>query len=147
MVSATERISDEELLKKRSAELRRSGLVLDEDGVPDAMDRAPEKRYVKLRSGKTVGGKGVSVASAERMGLLARHIEDTLLTLTKELRRGSIRPEPIYRSADDTACTHCDYKSVCHFDPVGGDCHRIITPMTPDEVWARLEREEAEEHA
>ena len=139
MVSATERISDEELLKKRSAELRRSGLVLDEDGVPDAMDRAPEKRYVKLRSGKTVGGKGVSVASAERMGLLARHIEDTLLTLTKELRRGSIRPEPIYRSADDTACTHCDYKSVCHFDPVGGDCHRIITPMTPDEVWAKLE--------
>ncbi len=140
MVSASERISDQELRKKRSAELRRSGLVLDADGVMDAMDHEPEKQYVKIRSGKTVGGKGVSVANAERMGLLARHIEDTLLTLTKELRRGSIRPEPVYRSADDTACTHCDYKSVCHFDPMNGsDCHRIITPMTPDQVWAKLE--------
>lgn len=140
MVSASERVSDAELTKKRASELRRSGLMLESDGVPEAMDHDPDKRYVKIRSSKTVGGKGVSVASMERMGLLARHIEDTLLHLTKELRRGSIRPEPVYRSADDTACTHCDYQSVCHFDPMGGgDCHRIITPMTPDQVWAQLE--------
>lgn len=140
VLSASERMPEAELQKKRASELRRSGLVLESDGVPDAMDNEPEKRYVKVRSARGAAGKGVALASAERMGLLARHIEDTLLTLARELRRGSIQPQPIYRSAEDTACTYCDYKSVCRFEPgVGGDCHRIITPLTPDEVWAKLE--------
>ena len=77
--------------------------------------------------------------SAEQLGLLARHIETTLLELAHELRDGSITADPYFRSGQDTACTHCDYLSVCHFTPgVEGDCHRVLTKLPADKIWSSL---------
>ena len=79
------------------------------------------------------------LASAEQLGLLARHIETTLLDLAHELRDGSITADPYFRSGQDTACTHCDYLSVCHFTPgVEGDCHRVLTKLPADKIWSSL---------
>lgn len=80
-----------------------------------------------------------TLASAEQLGLLARHIETTLLDLAHELRDGSITADPYFRSGQDTACTHCDYLSVCHFTPgVEGDCHRVLTKLPADKIWSSL---------
>ena len=80
-----------------------------------------------------------ALASAEQLGLLARHIETTLLDLAHELRGGSITADPYFRSGQDTACTHCDYLTVCHFTPgAGGDCHRVLTKLPADKVWSNL---------
>ena len=135
--------SDEEIRKKRAAELRRSGLVLDEGGVLEAMDTEEERRYITLRKTGSVSGKGVDLAKAEDLGRLARHIEDTLLSLTRELQRGEIPARPVFRSTDDNACAFCDYGHVCHFSPgERGDAERVLTPMKPDEVWEQLKIEE-----
>ena len=83
--------------------------------------------------------KADALASAEQLGLLARHIETTLLELAHELRDGSITADPYFRSGQDTACTHCDYLSVCHFTPgVEGDCHRVLTKLPADKIWSSL---------
>ena len=132
-----------EIQKKRLSELRRSGLVLDGDGVLDAMDEEETKQYVTLRRAGTVSGKGVDLAKAEDLGRLARHMEETLLTLTKALREGEIPAQPIWRSPTDHACQFCDYTHVCHFSPgERGDEARVLTPMKPDEVWAKLKDKE-----
>jgi ATP-dependent helicase/DNAse subunit B len=56
-----------------------------------------------------------------------------------ELRGGSITADPYFRSGQDTACTHCDYLTVCHFTPgMGGDCHRVLTKLPADKVWSNL---------
>ena len=49
-------------------------------------------------------------------------------------------PRQIQRIAgQDTACTHCDYLTVCHFTPgMGGDCHRVLTKLPADKVWSNL---------
>ena len=59
--------------------------------------------------------------------------------LAHELRGGSITADPYFRSGQDTACTHCDYLTVCHFTPgMGGDCHRVLTKLPADKVWSNL---------
>ena len=85
----------------------------------------------------------MDLAKAEDLGRLARHIEDTLLSLTRELQRGEIPARPVFRSTDDNACAFCDYGHVCHFSPgERGDAERVLTPMKPDEVWEQLKIEE-----
>ena len=134
---------DAAIQKERLSELRRSGLVLDGDGVLDAMDEEEKKQYVTLRRAGSASGKGVDLAKAEDLGRLARHMEETLLALTKELREGKIPAKPIWRSPSDHACQYCDYTHVCHFSPgERGDEARVLTPLLPDDVWARLKEEE-----
>ena len=141
-VSVPEDVSDEEAARRRVSALRRSGLVLDGDGVLDAMDTEAQKRFVTLRRAGAVTGKGVDLAKAEDLGRLARHVEETLLTLTKSLREGEIPAKPIYRTMADNACTWCDYRHVCHFSPgERGDEARVLTPMNAQEVWAKLKEE------
>ena len=147
LVRLDEDLPDEDVEQARLSALRRSGLILASDGVPDAMDTEDEKHYVVKRKGGHVSGKGVDLASAEDLGRLARHMEKTLLELTRQLRQGEIPARPISRSADDSACKYCDYKHVCHFTPgERGDCVKSLTPLLPEEVWAKLMEEGAEDH-
>ena len=99
--------------KKRAGAVRRSGLLLDDEAVLHAMEHSDTPQYLPASSRR----KTDALASAEQLGLLARHIETTLLDLAHELRDGSITADPYFRSGQDTACTHCDYLTVCHFTP------------------------------
>ena len=66
-----------------------------------------------------------------------------MLALTKELQEGQIPAKPIWRTPSDHACQFCDYTHVCHFSPAErGDEARVLTPLLPDDVWAKLKQEE-----
>ena len=94
--------------------------VLDSRGNPTV------EASVMLSDG-TVGM--ASVPSGASTGIFEAH----------ELRDGSITADPYFRSGQDTACTHCDYLSVCHFTPgVEGDCHRVLTKLPADKIWSSL---------
>ena len=135
LIPADRRLSPEEAAKERAGAVRRSGLLLDDAAVLHAMEHSDTPQYLPLSSRR----KADALASAEQLGLLARHIETTLLDLAHELRDGSITADPYFRSGQDTACTHCDYLSVCHFTPgVEGDCHRVLTKLPADKIWSSL---------
>ena len=135
LIPADRRLSPEEAAKERAGAVRRSGLLLDDAAVLHAMEHSDTPQYLPLSSRR----KADALASAEQLGLLARHIETTLLELAHELRDGSITADPYFRSGQDTACTHCDYLSVCHFTPgVEGDCHRVLTKLPADKIWSSL---------
>ena len=128
-------MATEEAAKERAGAVRRSGLLLDDSAVLHAMEHSDTPQYLPLSSRRNAD----ALASAEQLGLLARHIETTLLELAHELRDGSITADPYFRSGQDTACTHCDYLSVCHFTPgVEGDCHRVLTKLPADKIWSSL---------
>ena len=135
LIPADRRLSPEEAAHERAGAVRRSGLLLDDEAVLHAMEHSDTPQYLPLSSRR----KADALASAEQLGLLARHIETTLLELAHELRDGSITADPYFRSGQDTACTHCDYLSVCHFTPgVEGDCHRVLTKLPADKIWSSL---------
>lgn len=139
LLSSTGDMSDEELGQKRAAELKRSGLILGEPEVIQAMERGDEPRYLPV---KFKGGvpSGDALASAEQFGLLSRHIERTLADMASQLRRGSIAADPYYRSQQENACLHCDYFAACHFaDGENGESLRSAPRLAATRVWSVME--------
>jgi len=138
MLSAQQDISTDEAEQQRLDSLRRSGLVLDDGKVIEAWERGEDKRFIPVKlEGRN---KGESLASLERLGLLSRHIKDTLGDMAKELRAGSIAADPYYRTQQENACALCDYFDACHFvHGENGEQCRFMPRLRSDEVWRRLE--------
>ena len=138
-VSADSEVTDEELALLRRDAARRSGLVLDDAEVLEAMEPGPEKRFLPVKFTKTGGYTGTSqVATLERFGALNRHINKTLSDLAAELRAGSVTADPWFKNARDNACVFCDYREACLFDE-NKDCRRMRTNLTPAEAWEKIE--------
>ena len=131
--------TDEEIAAFLQKEARRSGLVLDDPALIEAWEKGEDKRYIplKFRSGKPAAD---SAASAERMGLLYRHIRKTLGGMAAELRRGAIAADPYLRPSRESACDNCDYRDACHFsDGEAGESSRYLPKLSAERVWELLE--------
>ena len=138
-VSADSEVTDEELALLRGDMARRSGLVLDDEEVLEAMEPGPEKRFLPVKFTKSGGYTSTSqVATLERFGALSRHINKTLSDLAAELRSGSVAADPWFKNARDNACVLCDYREACLFDE-SRDCRRMRTSLTPAEAWKKIE--------
>ncbi len=132
-------ISDAELEKKRSKGLRRSGLVLSDPEVIRAMEHADMPKYIPVDFKKN-GPAGDALVSAERLGTLARHIDQTLCEMASELRRGSIAADPYYAGQQENACINCDYFDACRFaDGENGESMRSTPHLPATKVWSVLE--------
>ncbi len=142
MLNADAAMDSDAVVSERNKELRRSGLLLDNEALKEAWEHGNEKRYIpiKIRYGKPVPD---SLASLERLGLLDRHIRRTLSGMAKELRAGSITADPFFRSQSDNACLRCDYRGACRFqEGRGGEKSRFLPKYSPAEVWAMMEEGE-----
>ena len=141
VIRADSELSDEELALLRKGDTRRSGLVLDDAEVLEAMEPGEDKRFIPIRfkkGGEYTAQTQGNVATLERFGALGRHIDETLENLAAELRSGSVAADPWFQSAQDNACVFCDYREACLFDE-GRDCWRQFTRLTPAEAWERIE--------
>ena len=86
---------------------------------------------------------GDALASAEQLGQLSRHIDETLKEMAKELKSGSVKADPWYRSQTDTACILCDYAGACHFN-AEDDRIRYVTKLKPGQIWEKMDAKEEE---
>ena len=144
MLAVGSRPDDGAVDAARSKELRRSGLLLDDPALMEAWEHGQDKRYIPVKLSHGKPGTD-ALASAERLGLLSRHIQKELAGMARQLRRGSIAADPYYRSAQENACLSCDYFSACHFaEGEGGEKSRYLAKLTTEEVWKRME--EGDEH-
>ena len=142
MLSASRDEADDELENKRAEEARRSGIVLDDPAVTEAWEHGEDKRYIpiRFRYGKPTAD---SIASAERLGLLGKHIRKKLTEMAAQLRQGSISADPYYRSQQENACLNCDFFDACHFtDGQNGERCRYMPKLGADQVWDMLEEEQ-----
>ena len=134
----------EEIAAEKAKALRRSGLLLDDPEVLNAMEHEGENGRcylpVKFKDGTPTGD---AVASLERFGLLSRHVEATLRALAKLLRGGSVAADPWFRSAADNACLWCDYAGACHWNDET-DRVRPLEKLSAAAVWDALEEGGAE---
>ncbi len=146
LISARAGLSPEEIMREKAKQLRRSGVLLDDSAVLDAMERGESPRYLPIRYNKDGRAAGDALASAERLGLLSRHVDKTLQALARELREGSIAADPWYRSQTENACRFCDYVEACQFR-TGEDHPRYLASLKSGEVWEKLEQEETEQAA
>jgi len=142
ILNADRNSDDDAIISERMKELRRSGLVLDDEALQNAWEQGNEKLYIpiKMRYGKPVTD---SIASVEKLGLLNRHIEKTLKQMAAGLRRGSIAADPYYKSQQENACLNCDYFEACHFsDGSNGENCRYTPKLKAEQVWQLMEEVE-----
>jgi len=146
LVRGSRTMSDELWRKEVSKELKRSGLILDDTAVLEAMEPAKqgEYRFLPLKVSKTTGAiSGDALVSAERLGRLGRHIQNILKEICRELARGDVSADPYWRGPEKNACRYCDYAAACHFEEGrGSDCRRWLPKVSAREFWERMEEKE-----
>ena len=132
--------------KERTKELKRSGLVLNDEDVLEAMERGMPKRFVPVSAGKDGVLKG-SIADIQQFDLLMQHVETTLTELTKKIREGNIDAQPWYRSATNNGCNYCAYREACHFENGNQkDSVRYMKKFDDQEIWNRIRKEAEDRH-
>ena len=140
LISAPPGIAPEQIIAEKAKRLRRSGLVLDDPAVLEAMERGDAPRYLPVRYNREGRAAGDALTSAEQFGLLSRHIDKTLRALARELRNGSIAADPWFRTQTENACRFCDYAEACHFNEKD-DHIRYMERLKAPEVWEKLQQE------
>ena len=133
-------MADEDIADAKRKTRRRSGLLLDDEAVLNAMESGEEKLYLPLG----VREQKESLASAEHIKLLSGHIDCLLEKFASELRAGSISAEPYCRSQSDTACNICEFADACRFN-AQRDGLRIAERLSAEKVWELLEKGKEED--
>ncbi|MCX7614955.1 MAG: PD-(D/E)XK nuclease family protein [Clostridiales bacterium] len=136
-------LSKEEIELKAARELKRSGLILDEMPIIDAMEQniTCDGRFlpVKLNADRKIAALS-SVASNEQFHKLKKHIHKTLREMGELISSGNTEANPYSRGPNECVCDFCDYRSACLFDESGPcDKMRVIKHRSREEVWAALE--------
>ena len=147
ILSARRNIPPEKLQAEREKQLRRSGLLLAEPQVLQAMEHEAltEPRYLPLRVNKS-GDLSGSLASAAQLGKLGRYVDKLLRDIAGEIRDGVIDADPCCRTEEDSPCRYCDWAPACHFqDGRDGDRLHYILPVKPGEFWQEIEGIEGKE--
>jgi len=144
ILRADRQIDDAELERQLRRELRRSGLLLADPAVLQAMEHSALESPVYLplavrKDGALTG----DVASAARLGQLSRYVDKLLHQIARELRQGNIDADPCTRGPGDSACTYCAYAAACCFDESRDRRHYLRKPKW-EEFWEFIEKETKE---
>ncbi|WP_295579143.1 PD-(D/E)XK nuclease family protein [uncultured Oscillibacter sp.] len=144
ILSAERNIPPEKLQSEREKQLRRSGLLLAEPAVLEAMEHEAlrQPRYLPVRVSRD-GNLSGSIASAAQLGKLGAYVEKLLHQISREVRQGNIDADPCCHSEEDSFCQYCAWAGACHFqDGRDGDHLHYILPVKAEEFWSMLERED-----
>lgn len=144
ILAAERSISPEKLAQETAKQLRRSGLLLSDPEVLQAMEHESltEPKFLPLRVGRD-GSIAGSIATTAQLGKLGRYVEKLLHQIAREIRNGNIDADPCCKSEEDSFCQYCDWAEACHFqDGRDSDHLNYILPIKPEEFWARLEDEQ-----
>ena len=141
LVTQRRGVTREALRSALDKELRRSGMVLGEPEVLQAMEHSAleSPRFLPLTLGRD-GSITKGIATAEELGKLSRYVDSILAEIARDLRAGVIAADPWARSEQESACTYCEFASACHFmDEDAEDCAKPLRPVTPAEFWDHVE--------
>ena len=143
LLDAERGITEEDLQKARDKEVKRSGLILAEPEVLQAMEHEclTEPRFLPIRVSKDGGVTG-DLASAAQLGKLGKYVEKLLRQISGEVRAGNIDADPCCQNAAETPCQYCDWAGACHFqDGRDRDRLRYVRKLKPEEFWELLDAE------
>ncbi len=141
LIKTSRTVTDEELQAMKDTALTRSGLLIDDPDILQAMENHDEKfRFLPVKLKRDGEMSRDSIASSEQLGRLARFVDKTLHQLTAELGSGKIDADP-YKSGDSYPCKYCEYSSVCGHD---GENFRYLKKYTSEKFWESIEEGDAE---
>ena len=102
----------EKLRQKEGA--KRSGLLLADETVLDAMEQGIAGQYLPVQKKKS--GLGDYVVTPEQMEILREYVKKRMGQAVDQIVDGKFEPAPFYRGQSHDPCRWCDYGDICQKD-------------------------------
>ena len=139
VLSAPRNASPEDIAKLRVGEMQRSGLVLNDPRILDAMENSDVKEYLPVKVNKDGVLTGDSLVSQKQLSILSEHVRNMLENAKTQIRNGNISCFPYFKSDVDNACCFCEFSTVCSFDEEQGDKRLFVSKKKAEEIWVTLD--------
>jgi len=138
--------SPEKIQRALRAELRRSGMVLSDPEILQAMEHSalesPCFLPISVKKDGTITG---TLATTAQMGKLSRYVDKLLHDIAREIGGGNIDADPCSHGPQQSACTYCPYYAACYFDE-RRDGMRYLKKTDSEEFWQYVEKETEAQH-
>lgn len=143
IVSGNRGMDEADRQKLQDKALVRSGLILQESGVVEAMEhRESGMRFLPLRVSASTGKiSGDALVSAEKLGRLKIHTENILKQICQEIASGNMDADPFWRGPAKNACLYCEYFRACQFEEKQ-DRRHWVEKLSNKDFWKKLEPDE-----
>ena len=137
LVSSDNVLSEEEAEDERRKLWKRSGLLLDDEVVLDAMEHGDTviRLPIKRKKDGTVSG---DLANEKQFALLKLYVFGLLGKMVDEIASGDVTPNPYTRGSSHNACSYCPYTSICHLETVDG--RRNYKTMPSQLFWEEVQK-------
>ena len=144
MIEQKGEMSEEEIQHRIISELCTKGLVNSDEHVIKLMDNEFEKNSDVIPVSRTEKGefsKTASVADQKQFETISAYVNKKIAKMGKEILAGQIAANP-YMDDQSSACTYCQYHSVCGFDErKSGSDRRQRTKQDQDTVLVQMQQE------
>ena len=123
-------VSAEDYEGRRDRNYRLKGFVLNNEKIIRAMDRefASESDVipVKIKKDETYAAAANGrLFSGDEFRELCNQVNEQVGRICSEILSGNIKAAPVQESTLKTACTYCNYRSVCMFDTSFSGCRYV----------------------
>ena len=118
IIKSNKNLSDEKIEEEIMKSLMMKGLILKDAKLVKAMDKGMEGYSLIIPAGFKKDGdftKTSSVADLNEINIIREYVNHKIMSICEEMLSGDIRIQPI-KEGKTSACTYCDYVSICQFD-------------------------------
>lgn len=145
MLSEDNRLADDEIEHKLFKEYKMDGLVRAQEEIARLIDTTVDTGHSDIApfALKKDGGfySSSKVADEQTFTMLQNHMHRLIERAGLDITSGRVDLNP-YENRNGIACTFCDFKSVCQFDPILAENNfRRLPPLKEDDIFARLATE------
>ena len=132
VVSVDSVMDEQAAAQERDGHWRRSGLLLKDEAVLQAMEPGdkPNRMPYKRRKDGSISG---DLADPAQLQMLKKYIFSYLESMVDDISSGNVTANPYTRDAQKSACRYCPYGEVCHKSDVPG--RRVYQAINADRFW------------
>lgn len=139
IIDATQSLSYEDVENLLLKELKMSGLCLMDKDIILAMDKDAESSSsvipAKIKKDGEISAQSSAAKKEDYLNLL-EYTENQAKVLANEIIKGNIKISPS-KSGGQTACTYCEYKTVCKIEGRFSDFRSFKNIKTAD-IWEKI---------
>lgn len=137
VVEAETELTPEEINVKLQEKLRMTGIVSEREPVVDLLDKefSGSSMVIPVKRNKDGSfGSTSDVISEENYQIVSEFVNHKIKEIGRDILKGSIEINP-YEYGGRSACTYCDFKSVCGYDAkIPGYKSRVLPKKKEDDI-------------
>lgn len=126
-------------LKKRYAELKMQGLLVENEQIIRRMDKKGDGLFLPVSFDNNTGALKGNTISLEALEKLASKMDGIIRDMGNSLHEGKVDARPLMGGGHTGTCEYCDYRSVCMLNKPD---YRYIETMKHDECIREIMKEE-----